>query len=87
MLALQLLAAFFLFLAAALFFGPQLVIYGPRALPEIARNPQVRMAGGCLASLCILAIMAPHMGSALINGGETVTVLAVNFATLSFSLI
>jgi len=87
MLALQILAVFFLFLAGALFFGPQLVIYGPRAVPAMVKHPQIRMAGGFLASLCILAVMAPYIGPAVVSGGETVTVLAINFATLSFSFV
>ncbi|MBR9833765.1 MAG: hypothetical protein GYB42_00910 [Alphaproteobacteria bacterium] len=69
MIVLQLLAAVFLFLSAALFFGPQLVIYGPQALPGLFRQRQARFVGGFLATVCVFAVTAPHFADAVIGGG------------------
>ncbi len=86
MLALQIIAAIFLFLSAALFFGPQLVIYGPRALPSLMKNPQARLAGGVFGSVAVMVALTPYMASALMQGGETVTAMALDIMTITFGL-
>ncbi len=87
MLALQIIAAILLFLSAALFFGPQLVIYGPRAFPNLVHQPQARFIGGFLTTATVFVLTAPHMGSALITGSEAVTFAARELVNLSFSLV
>lgn len=87
MIVLQIIAAIMLFLSAALFFGPQLVIYGPRAFPALVRQPQARFIGGFLATATAFVLAAPHMGAALSSGGEAVIYAARELVTLSFGLV
>lgn len=85
MLALQVTAIFFVLLSATLMFGPQLVVYGPRALPQLARSEQARFVGGCLTSALVLAVMAPYFGSALSSGSGAMTLIVADLVTLQFS--
>ena len=78
MTILLLIAAALLVLSAALFFGPQLVIYGPAGLRDAARRPEAQFVGGCILSALALLFFAPLAGSALISGGETVQVVVTN---------
>lgn len=84
MLALQILAFVFLCLSAMLLFGPQLVVYGPKAFPNMLKNQQVRYVGGFLTSAAVMLICAPHLGSAMLTGGEHITLVAVDLVTMSF---
>jgi len=85
MLTLQLTAIFFVLLSAAFMFGPQLVVYGPRALPQLAGNDQARFVGGCLTSGLVLTIMAPYFGGAVSSGGTAMTLVMADLLTMSFS--
>lgn len=87
MLALQITAIVLLALSVLLFFGPQIVAYGPRTLPALARKKEVHFIGTCFASLAVLAILAPTIGAALSTGGATIYAMAVEFGTMNFSLI
>ena len=87
MLALQILAALFLFLSAALFFGPQLVIYGPRAVRPLMRNGQAKFVGGVLVSACAVLVTAPYMAPVVVKGGEAITMAALEIFTMQFGLI
>ncbi|MDJ0920244.1 MAG: hypothetical protein QNI84_03890 [Henriciella sp.] len=87
MLALQILAASLLALSAALIFMPQIVIYGPRALPMLAGNGQARFIGGFFVTALALTVSAPHLGSAAAFGGETVLLVAIDTFTLTFGLV
>ena len=84
MTLLLILAGALLALSAALFFGPQLVIYGPQGLRAAVRRPEAQLVGGCLASAFALLLFAPHAASALISGGQTVQVVATTLMGLSF---
>ena len=85
MLALQIIAAIFMFLSAALFFGPQLVVYGPRAFPALAKQPQARFVGGMLATVLVAVLTGPYWIGAMHEGGRTMTVIALEVAALSFA--
>jgi hypothetical protein len=87
MLALQITAAILLAFSAACFFGPQLVIYGPRALPVLMKHRQVRFVGGFLVTACAFAVMAPHFGTVLVQGGDQITLVALQIFTMDFSVI
>lgn len=87
MFTLQVIAAILLFLSAACFFGPQLVIYGPRAVPLMLKQGQARFIGAFLASAAILSIIAPHFGSAVLSGGEAITLVALDLVNMSFGLV
>lgn len=87
MLALQLIAFLFLALSVAFCFGPRLVVYGPRALGEMAQEGQVQFVGGCLASVLVLIVTAPHFGSAFSAGGQTVSVAMVDIFSMRFGLV
>ncbi len=87
MLALQITAAILLFLSAACFFGPQLVIYGPRALPMLAKQDQAKFIGGFLITATVLVITAPYFGTALLSGGEAVTLVARQLVGMSFGVV
>ncbi len=87
MLTFQVIAAVLLFLSAACFFGPQLVIYGPRAVPLLLKQAQARFIGGFLVSAAILSIIAPHFGGALLSGGEVITLVALDLINMSFGLV
>lgn len=84
MLALQLTAFAFLLLSAAFMFGPQIAIYGARALPRLAENGQARFVGGVLLSITVFAAMAPQLGSAMTTGGDTMTVLVADLVLMNF---
>lgn len=87
MIVLQLLAAIFLFLSAALFFGPQLVIYGPHVLPDMFKQHQARFVGGFLATVCVFAVTAPHFANAVIGGGHNMAHVAGGTINLSHGVI
>lgn len=87
MLVLQITAIVLLILSVLLFFGPQIVTYGPRAVPALARQREVRFVGGCLASLVVLAALVPSFGSAVITGGQTIQMFAMELTGLSFGLV
>ena len=84
MLALQLTAVFFVLLSATLMFGPQLLIYGPRALPQLAQSEQARFVGGCLTTALVMAVLAPYFGDALTSGGSAITLVMADVVTMSF---
>lgn len=84
MLVLQVTAVFFVLLSATLMFGPQLVIYGPRALPQLAQSEQARFVGGCLTTALVLALLAPYFGDAVSSGGSAITLVMADVATMSF---
>ena len=86
MLALQLVALFFLMLSAAFMYGPQLAVYGPRAVPELLQNGQAQFVGGCLASAVITVFLMPHLGDAFSTGGSAITLVMADIFTMSFSL-
>ena len=85
MLALQLLALGFLTLSAAFLFGPQLAVYGPKAMREIARDGQAQFVGGCFISLIVLVFTAPFIGAAFATGGDTIRIVVTDLFTLQFS--
>ena len=85
MLALQVLAAILLVLSAACFFGPQLVIYGPRSFPAVFKQRQARIVGGILATACVFAVAAPHFASSVVQGGNQMSPAMLNMTALSFS--
>ena len=87
MLALQLLACFFLALSAAFCFGPRLAVYGPRALGDMMREGQIQFVGGCFASALILIVMAPSLGSAFSAGGSVMSVAMLDVYLMQFSLV
>lgn len=87
MLALQITAAILLAFSAACFFGPQLVIYGPRALPVLLKQRQARFVGGFLVSACAFAIAAPHFGAVILDGGERITFVARQIFTMSYGIV
>ena len=87
MFALQLVAAILLFLSAGLFFGPQLVIYGPKSFPALLKQPQARFIGGFLLTASVFAVSAPHFGSVLMTGGERITLVALEVARMSFGAV
>ena len=85
MLTLQILALFFLGLSAAFLFGPQLFVYGPRAVRDMVREGQVQFVGGCFVSLLVLVFFAPYLGAAFQSGGGAVTLVMVDIFTMQFS--
>ncbi|MEM9225088.1 MAG: hypothetical protein AAGA24_01150 [Pseudomonadota bacterium] len=85
MLVYQLIAAAFLFASAALLFGPQLVIYGPRAVPALIKTPQVRFAGGAIVTVAVLAFVGPQLLLAMLEGGQTISIVAMKFVGVSFA--
>jgi len=85
MLALQVTAIFFVLLSATLMFGPQMVIYGPRGLQQLARDEQARFVGGCLVSALALAIMAPYFAGAVSFGGGAMTLVMAELVTMRFN--
>ena len=85
MLALQVTAIFFVLLSAAFMFGPQLVVYGPRAAQQLARDEQARFVGGCLVSALALAFIAPYFASAVSSGGGTITLVMAELVTMRFN--
>lgn len=86
MLALQLLAVFFLLLAAAFMYGPQLALYGPRAAQDLAKNSQAQFVGGCLVSALIMVGLAPNLSEAFSSGGTAVTLVVADIFLMSYSL-
>ncbi|MEO0606759.1 MAG: hypothetical protein AAFY82_00900 [Pseudomonadota bacterium] len=86
MLALQLLAAFFLLLAAAFMYGPQLALYGPRAAQELVKNGPAQFVGGCLISGLIVVWLAPHLGLAFSSGGTAITLVMADIFLMHYSL-
>lgn len=87
MLALQITAIVLLTLSVLLFIGPQIIMYGPRAIPALARKKEVHFIGTCFASLAVLAVIAPTLGTALSTGGATIYAMAVELSNMSFGLI
>ncbi len=85
MLALQVTAIVFILLSGALMFGPQLAVYGPRALPRLAQDEQARFVGGCLTSVLVLAVMAPYFAVAFNSGGDALTLVMAELVTMQFS--
>ncbi len=80
----MILAALFLGLSAALFFGPQLVAYGADDMRNALRRPEAFTILGGLLTAFVLLLFAPHAGSALISGGEAVQVVTTKIMGLSF---
>lgn len=87
MLALQLLASFFLLLSAAFCFGPRLAVYGPRAVSEMVREGQVQFVAGWLASVFVLILSAPYLGDAFSSGGSVLSVAMLDIYSMQFSLV
>lgn len=87
MLALQITAYVLLGLSVLLFLGPQIIAYGPRAFPALARRQDVRFVGGCFASLVVLVAVAPTFGTAVSTGGATMYAMAVELTGLNFGLV
>lgn len=87
MFALQVLAAVMLFLSAACFFGPQLVIYGPRAFPSMLKQPQAKFVGGFLVTACVFAVSAPYFGGAMLQGGQRMSMVALDMMSMSFGVV
>ena len=85
MLALQVTAIFFVLLSATFMFGPQLAIYGPRGLQQLARDEQARFVGGCLASALVFTFLAPYVGAAVTSGGGAITLVMAELVTMRFS--
>ena len=85
MLALQVTAIVFILLSAGLMFGPQLAVYGTRALPRLAQDEQARFVGGCLTSFLVLAVMAPYFTGAVNSGGSAMTLVMAELVTMQFS--
>lgn len=67
-----LIAIAFLGLAAALFFGPYLVAYGPDGLRDLVRRGDARFLGLFLAAALALAVFAPGTDPALISDTASV---------------
>ena len=86
MLALQLIAFFFLALSVLFCFGPRLAVYGPRALGEMVRQKQVQFVGGCLTSILVMIVMAPGFSSGHSAQSGTVTVAMLDAVILSAPL-
>ncbi len=86
MLFLQIIAAICLFLSAALFFAPTLIVYGPRAFSGLKRSPEARLAGGFIGSLAVLLVVSPFLGQALTSGGNVFAQTAIDLINLSFGL-
>ncbi len=86
MLAFQLVAVFFLLLSAAFMYGPQLVVFGPRAVPELLQNGQAQFVGGCLVSVMLTVLLIPHLGGAFSSGGSAITLVMADVFMMSFSL-
>lgn len=86
MLALQLIALFFLALSVVFCFGPRLVVYGPRALGEMARQGQVQLVGACLTSILVMIVMAPHLNGAVSTDSGELSVAMLEAIVLSASL-
>ena len=72
------LAAALLVLSAALCFGPQLVIYGPSSLRELARRTDARLVSLLIAAAIALLLFASPSGSSLISQGETGQLVATD---------
>ena len=62
----------FLVLAAALFFGPYLVTYGPSGLGDLISRGDARFISLFLVAALAFAVFAPGTDPALISSGETV---------------
>lgn len=84
MLALQLIALLLLMVSAVLFFGPQLVVYGPRVARDMLRNRQVQFVGGCWLSLALFVLVAPTASSALYSGGGAMSLVMLDIFTMQF---
>lgn len=87
MLALQCVAIAFLALSAALMFGPQLVVYGPKALRDMVQDGQVQFVGGCLVSGGAAIILMPHFGDAFSSGRDVMTLVVVDIFTMQFQVL
>jgi hypothetical protein len=87
MFVFQVLATVLLIFSAACFFGPQLVIYGPRAFFALSRRREARFVAGFLVTVMGFIALAPTASDALVSGGETLLAMALETATLSFGLI
>ncbi|MEO1188438.1 MAG: hypothetical protein AAFW60_05135 [Pseudomonadota bacterium] len=87
MLALQLLASLFLLLSAALCFGPRLAVYGPRAARDMVREGQVQFVAGWFASVFVLILTAPHLGTAFTSGGSALSIAMLDIYSMQFSLV
>lgn len=87
MLALQITAYVLIGMSVLLFFGPQIIAYGPRAVPALTRRKEVHFVGGCFASLLVLVAIAPTMGTAISTGGATIYAMAVELSGMNFGLV
>lgn len=87
MLALQLIAIALLLLSALLLFGPQLIAYGPRTLPKMARSPEARFLSVSFASLIVLALIFPPFVTAMISGGQSVYAVTAEMVTMDFGIV
>jgi hypothetical protein len=56
-------------------------------LPVLMKHRQVRFVGGFLVTACAFAVMAPHFGTILVQGGEQITLVALQIFTMDFSVI
>jgi hypothetical protein len=83
----QLLAIFLLVFAGLCFFGPQLVIYGPRSFAALFRRFEARFVAGALVSAMVFVATVPMASHAVVTGGEKVLIIALETMTLSFGLI
>ena len=75
MLALQLTAIVLILVSAALMFGPQLVIYGPRIAPTLAQDGSARLVGGGLTAALIMAIFGTQLAGDPASGGEVIRIV------------
>ena len=87
MLTLQLIAFALLGLSALLFFGPQLVVYGPKMARQMTSNGQVQFVGGCWLSVLALCVMGPQLGAAVSSGGNAMTLVVMDIFTMQFGLV
>jgi hypothetical protein len=87
MFALQITAAILLVFSALCFFGPQLVIYGPRVIPVMLKQRQTRFIGGFLATACAFAVTAPYFGTAMMTGGEIIADTTMDIVTMTFAIV
>lgn len=87
MFALQITAALLLTFSVLCFFGPQLIAYGPRALPVMLKQRETRFVGGFLATACAFAVTAPYFGTAMMTGGEIIADATIDIVTMTFAIV
>ena len=87
MLVMQVLAGVFIVLSAACFFGPQLIIYGPKSFATLKRDRYARGIASSLVMISVLAVVAPFYGPAALDGGQLVSAVAFDIFTLDYGLV